>query len=134
MWRVSGEIVCVCEVRGEEKRKRVYACSWLFRRGHDSDPIQFNSISTHTKTHIECWRCAKFLTSLLERLGASVKMVRAHTHMIHVSVSMHANALNKPHEQRQQQQQQVSLVEGRSPVVLARFGSDPSKPTVTLYG
>ena len=29
---------------------------------------------------------------------------------------------------------QVSLVEGRSPVVLARFGSDPAKPTVTLYG
>ena len=50
----------------------------------------------------ECWRCAKFLTSLLERLGASVKM--------------------------------VSVVEGRSPVVLARFGNDPSKPTVTMYG
>jgi di- and tripeptidase len=50
----------------------------------------------------ECWRCAKFLTALLERLGASVKM--------------------------------VGLVEGRSPVVLARFGSDPSKATVTFYG
>lgn len=50
----------------------------------------------------ECWRCAKYLTSILERMGASVKM--------------------------------VSLVEDRSPVVLARFGSDPLKPTVTFYG
>jgi len=50
----------------------------------------------------ECWRCAKFLTSLLERMGASVKM--------------------------------VSLVEDRSPVVLARFGTDANKPTITFYG
>lgn len=29
----------------------------------------------------ECWRCAKYLTSLLERMGASVKMVR-HDHSL----------------------------------------------------
>ncbi|EWM27879.1 zn-dependent exopeptidase [Nannochloropsis gaditana] len=69
-----------------------------------SEFVSYQSVSVSEEDFHkeECWRCAKFLTSLLERLGASVKM--------------------------------VSLVEGKSPVVLARFGNQPDKPTVTLYG
>lgn len=69
-----------------------------------SELISYESVSTDDSCFHkeECWGCAKYLTSLLERLGATVKM--------------------------------VSLVEGRSPLVFGRFGTDPHKPTVTFYG
>jgi di- and tripeptidase len=64
--------------------------------------IRIRTVSSDPSLHEECFRGAKFVLRLLERLGAEVKLVQP--------------------------------VEDKNPVVLARLGQDPAKPTITFYG
>ena len=67
--------------------------------------VSFRSISLEPRFLDECWQCAKFLGQCFELMcGATVRLVTPAVH------------------------------EESRPVILARVGSDPTKPTLVVYG
>lgn len=85
--------------------------------------ISFPTVSGHDHRLEDCWKAAKYLTGLLEGMGASVKMIAPDPDPAS-SADVDPGTGGKPAGSK-----------GRNPIVLARFKSTKeSAPTLTFYG